>query len=367
MSHHQGHTPFLMRASNKPHIEKSAEWNQLRVPKQRPAKSHMHAKGPSKQNPADAKSAHLCSGGMEVACPIAPARRAISDDAFCTIMHWAHKGGIKECGPYAKAPGAPSGHCSRFLNKNKLPTAAHRPLLMGVEVPAFGSDDTAPSRTLHTLTVIPSHEALDANCAMDGCFTKLQEAIDNQELPPCYWTHPVVQESAEDVVVPIALYLDGVQYSNVDSVIGFWVINLTTGARQLLVALRKRLLCRCGCRGYCTMYPVFRFLAWSFNAAANGKYPLRDFLGREWPEGSRRRALANTQLQARFALLYIKGDWAEYASSLGFPSWQSNLRPCYACNVAPADMQVCVGKVESNSFMVWHPLPSAQPHRPPTH
>jgi len=31
-------------------------------------------------------------------------------------------------------------------------------------------------------------------------------------------------------------------------------------------------------------------------------------------------------------LMFLKGDWAEYASTVGFPSWADGLRPCPMCN-----------------------------------
>ena len=37
-------------------------------------------------------------------------------------------------------------------------------------------------------------------------------------------------------------------------------------------------------------------------------------------------------------ILYVKGDWAEYAGTLGLPNWNDGLRPCFGCNCDLDDM-----------------------------
>ena len=163
-------------------------------------------------------------------------------------MHWASLAGIAEASVYAKAPGdASMGHYNRFLS-SKLPTCEHEHLLYDVNVPAQ-SLDTA-TRGTHTLKTIPVHEALD-DAWEPGTFTLLTEAIESNGLPPAYVDNPTVQTcAANEPVVPVALYVDGVPYSHVDGAIGFWLINMVTQLRVLSVMLRKKLLCKCGCRGW---------------------------------------------------------------------------------------------------------------------
>ena len=54
-------------------------------------------------------------------------------------------------------------------------------------------------------------------------------------------------------------------------------------------------------------------------------------------------------MRARYCLLYIKGDWSEYASTFGFPTWADSLRPCFACNVSKDDMSEHVGVSPSHA------------------
>ena len=66
---------------------------------------------------------------------------------------------------------------------------------------------------------------------------------------------------------------------------------------------------------------------------AEGTYPLQRHDGSAWTDDDAgRSALASSSLRCRSAVLYLKGDWSEYSATLGFPSWTSAIRPCFACN-----------------------------------
>ena len=51
-----------------------------------------------------------------------------------------------------------------------------------------------------------------------------------------------------------------------------------------------------------------------------------------------RTALGATTMQFLACILYVKGDWAEYAGTLGLPNWMDGLRPCFGCNCDLDDM-----------------------------
>eukprot|EP00969_Alexandrium_andersonii_P182659 8071208-Alexandrium_andersonii.AAC.1 len=46
---------------------------------------------------------------------------------------------------------------------------------------------------------------------------------------------------------------------------------------------------------------------------------------------SERQACAGQPLGWRGALLFVKGDWAEFSHSLGFASWSHGTHPCLLC------------------------------------
>ena len=147
-----------------------------------------------------------------------------------------------------------------------------------------------------------------------------------------------IQERPGEGVIPLSLYMDGVPYSHTDSVIGVWICNMLTGVRHLSLVIRKRLVCKCGCRAWCTFFPLFRFLRWALAALAAGRFPAHRHDYCKWSEQDRARSARAGERMRKCALLLIKGDWMEYCERLGFPTWRSNLRPCLLCACDPGRM-----------------------------
>ena len=137
---------------------------------------------------------------------------------------------------------------------------------------------------------------------------KLVEHREARTLPACYWEHTVVQAAAPETVAPLALYLDGVPYSQTDSVIGWWVECLVTGARFLWAVTRKRTACKCGCKGWCTFHAFFRLFHWSATALAQKRWPLRRHDGQDWQAADHDRAAkAGSDMRMQACFLHIKG------------------------------------------------------------
>ena len=121
------------------------------------------------------------------------------------------------------------------------------------------------------------------------------------------------------MVLPLALYVDGVPYSSTDSVIGIWMYNLVSERRHLLALLKKRNACRCGCRGWCSYYIFFKWLHWSLEAMAQGRYPQGRHDGKPWKESNTARAVLGGQpLQFAGALLPSRGTGWNSPTHLGF-------------------------------------------------
>ncbi|CAJ1390676.1 unnamed protein product, partial [Effrenium voratum] len=114
-----------------------------------------------------------------------------------------------------------------------------------------------------------------------------------------YKNHPVVVqaelESNQITVRPIALYWDGVQYTNHDSFMG------------------SDEMCSCGCRGWCTLHPLL--LAWveDLKRLEEG-YPVR------------------------YAVIDIQGDWPAFLQVFGLRYWAHKTHPCPLCRVTLPEM-----------------------------
>ena len=191
----------------------------------------------------------------------------MSAQDFCILMYWSVAAGVKEAAPYGYKPGAPAGHHQRHL-KGAFPSLKDQSQLYQMSVPCYNKTDFG--RSIHGLYALPPHEVIDRAMSSDPTLrTRLDELVASGTLPPVYTKNPVTQQSATSVV-PASLFVDGVPYSNADSVMGFWAINEVSGKRHLLITLRKDLCCQCGCRGNCTFFTVFSFLEWSFRSLAQG-------------------------------------------------------------------------------------------------
>jgi hypothetical protein len=121
--------------------------------------------------------------------------------------------------------------------------------------------------------MVPPREAADQDVQEDSsAAVRLQDAIDTDSLLPSYWAHRVVR-AATSPVMPYGLYLDGVHYSQTDSVLGVWLFNRITGARLLITLMRSKGACACGCKGWCSYYGLMQCLHWSMSALASGTHP----------------------------------------------------------------------------------------------
>ena len=276
----------------------------------------------------------------------------LSATQCCILMYFAYRAGIEQCKPYMLHPGARTGHYGRKLNMALGHTARNSDLYL-LEVPGTLKRDLA--RVVHDFWTLPGHEQLVEDVDDDPvCRARLKEHIRKHDLPPCYWDHPVVAASSEeDAVYPIALYMDAVPYSHTDGTLGVWLVNLISGVRYLTVTLRKKSICQCGCRGWCSYFVVFLYLAWQITALALGIRPSKRHDGSAWkPSDKKREALAG-QRMIKAACIYIKGDWCEYAGTFGFPAWNDLLRPCFECIAFGIDMYCAAGN--SIHELRWRP------------
>lgn len=198
----------------------------------------------------------------------------LSAKAACILSYWAKRGGLVSPGDaLAVSPkrtgGAFSTHFDRVLGLD----ATLRQNWYMVDIPGHCKHDF--SRTIKQVAVRPAHESLAEEVA--GAPVLLQ--------------HPLTLELGPHGLVPIGIYIDGVQYQRRNSTIGFWCINLATERRHLMAVLQKRDLCRCGCRGYCSLFPIMSFIEWSIAAAVAGVYPVPRHDG-EWRAAAPQRAFA---------------------------------------------------------------------------
>ena len=237
-------------------------------------------------------------------------------------------------------PDSGSGNFNRKLNVALGDVEASDDIYI-VELPSYNKKSIL--RDKHRFATLPAHEEFAKHVEDRRWGAELIEY--RGRACRAYIEHPIVRKAeaeGSELPLPISIYLDGVPYSHVDSVIGFWLIFMLTGARVCIGVLRKKLMCKCGCRGWCTLYPIFRWLAWSLKSIALGLFPELDDLAQKFTEESSRWVMRGRKMARRGACLYIKGDWSEYANTLGFPAWNDIFRSCFECQ-ACLDLYIAWG------------------------
>jgi hypothetical protein len=252
----------------------------------------------------------------------------LSAKATCCLSYWAAMAGaVGAVRTLAHNPSAPTGHFQRHLDRVAGLRGCPEEFI-APNVP--GHTKHSRERAVQTVRVVPPHECLHNEIVRDPA---ILQQIRPDEWPPSFHDHPVIRNAPPASVIPIAFYMDAAQYTKGGAaVVVFVVCNLISGARHLAAVLKKKDFCRCGCRGWCSLRPVFAFLDWSFQALAMGSFPAAQCDGAAWPASDPTRlSMVGLPLALRAAVVHVKGDWAEYAHSLGFPTWRHLEYPCLWC------------------------------------
>ena len=198
-----------------------------------------------------------------------------------------------------------------------------------VHVP--GTDTRTDGRVVHPYAANLAYHSLSVEIASEPDWDrKLARA--QGELAPLYSQNHVAAASPDVQWVPLAFYQDGISFAwdRNDGALGSWLENLVTHRRHLVVVTRKMNKCQCGCRGWCSLYVVYRYLVWLLWVMREGSYPEERYDKSGWRSHAAA-GLAGMDLGFRALCLIIKGDWMEFASSMGFSNWKSNISPCYLC------------------------------------
>ena len=265
-------------------------------------------------------------------------RREVSSHRACVLSHYATGGGlIGSARSLVKAPGDKgTGHYKRHFERQ-----------VGDESSEFDYIFKVPGHNIHTrvrgpVTVVGycAHEMLRAEWESDSHDVEFVRRLDrNTFFPQVYWDHPLTDVEGKCRAVPGSIFIDGVPYSNVDGVVGVWIHSNISKKRHLLLSIRKRLFCRCGCRGWCTMHAVFLWLAWTLKCLVDGWMPEERHDGEPWLDSDAGRAiLGGSSLGGRLCCTYRKCDWMEVATTYGFHSHSHSIRPCFTCNCHPGNM-----------------------------
>ena len=262
-------------------------------------------------------------------------KHQLSAKAVCVLCFYASTAGaVGTCRDLAAHPD--KGHFQRKLDK-VLGTHEEDDRCYEIDIPVHVK--LSDERMLAPVPFVPPHESLADEVAHDESQRqKLQTMARTHQLSKYYFEHPLVQTEPLGTVWPCSIYVDGTPFNAHDSVLGFFCVNMVSGARHLCGTLRKSTICRCGCKGWCSIYPVLQFLQWSLLALQNGTFPDRRADHHPWkPSDEIRSSVAGDKIGIKGILCRITGDWMEYCSTMGFTSWASTKSPCPFCECTHAE------------------------------
>ena len=255
---------------------------------------------------------------------------ALSGKDLCILSYWISKSGARgDWSSLASKPGQSTGNYTKKLARIFQKRDDLEPHYIDVPVQSFQR-----ARSVKRIPFRAPHECLAAEAASSSL---LEAAPEKDDWMPAFEQHPIVIDALANgkTILPSCLYLDGIRFTRAisvgrsDSILAFFCYSLLSQKRVLLGVLRKSEYCRCGCRGWCTVWPVLAFLSWSYRVGAGLLDGKSDWLSMPFPEGSPH--LEKPEMTSRLALLMIKGDWSEYVGSLGMPSWATKYQPCIWC------------------------------------
>ena len=252
----------------------------------------------------------------------------LSAKYICIIAFWAfHSKGMGGLDKLSKKPNSPSGHFQRhldaFLEADKEADRQGK-----LSVPCYAKHSA--ERIVREVAVAHPHEEFNNEVLVySEAHGQLREAQQTGVLPDGYWGHVGIKDRSADGAFPLAVYVDGMPYRKKDGIIAWVVINLVTGCRHLICILRKGELCRCGCKGWCSMWVVWRWIRWSLEALFDGRFPSRPAPCLAWTE--EQDSWGGLHLALRGVVLYIKSDLMDRSTSFAFPTWNSVNHPCTDC------------------------------------
>ena len=279
------------------------------------------------------------------------AARLLTAKDFSIIMHLCSEAGIRggDFAPYGLPMDQPSGGRYQRRIDDVIPPCD---LLYYITVPC--ASRRASTRTSMSLPVNPLHECIAKEIEQDP---SLLSRAASTTWPACYYRNPVVRRAQQEgcpLPLPLVLYLDGVRYSSMisgraDSILAIWAYSAVTFRRHLLCTFRHENSCRCGCKGWCSMFPQLQAIRWSLDSLASGTRPLARHDGTPFAAGDPlllKRA-SNASLGFSAMVMWVKGDWAEASASLGLASVNTFNAPCPYCPAAKLDLH------RSYESMVW--------------
>ena len=223
--------------------------------------------------------------------------------------------------------------------------------LLYVDAPMYDKKNAA--RTTVPIPILRPSEALSEHFVghhgampLGTLWTPLDTAplVDAPEAwPPAQRGHAVVKRALDEGVHPprvrkIWLFMDAAGFTKNESFEGLFINDLDTGKRWLIAVIRKAEFCQCGCRGFCTLWPVHDAILSDLQAAADGRWSVVSHLQQPFADGTKDALRAGLSMGIVIAVCEIRADMPGFSAPMGFRASAHKIHPCTVCNVEKHDL-----------------------------
>ena len=153
-----------------------------------------------------------------------------------TIAFWAAQAGAVGVGDIGLKPSSPTGHFQRKLDRYcGIDVKSHQYYL--VDTPSHSRFDR--SRHVHALPMNLPHELVERELKeRPTLHEELDAAIASGRLPDSYFEHKVVKDNPTERVLPLGLFIDGVQHTKRRSLLAIYVFSVITEQRYSVAVLK---------------------------------------------------------------------------------------------------------------------------------
>jgi hypothetical protein len=121
-------------------------------------------------------------------------------------------------------------------------------------------------------------------------------------------------------------------------------------------------MCKCGCRGWCSLWPLLYVVAWDLNLGAEGKFAKNRHDNSPFDielDGFRiERNESGVDLLALFlAVVEFRGDWPAMTEVAAVRNWAHKYHPCMFCHISLAQLKAAIAcsgfSLDAGPFPDW--------------
>jgi len=227
----------------------------------------------------------------------------ISMKDLTELAHYITNAGGRGVEKYAADPKASGeNHARRFREGVDLPHVISSSLTFVPNVPIW--DEQNQKRELVSFPIRLPFDVLETDAVLEPDTYNIKRIDESDWKVDSFTKHEVTVRHGPDGTIPLGFYSDKVAYTKKKSFLRLSIGCLWKRAKKTCFVIQCEVMCKCGCRGRCTIDPILIACNESMNRLQRGE----------------------SKILGPCAIVEYRGDWPERAERAGFKTHQG-----YAC------------------------------------